>query len=194
MAPLTRIRSVFALAVTLAASGALHAQEQPGSWLQANRASLGLSAARAEVAIGCGSSLLPCRDRFAAAEASQLQDTLRWSMEANVLRPGSPGMGIASGRQGLALSLVGRRPVALFGSRFSLYGKLGATSSQVDPSLATMPVTALDSGHGLAFGAGVSMDFTPRLSASFGVDSYDLRLSGQRDPVRATSLGLQYRY
>jgi hypothetical protein len=45
----------------------------------------------------------------------------------------------------------------------------------------------------VAFGAGVSLDVTRRLSASFGVDSYDLRAGGV-GPVRSTSLGLQYRY
>jgi hypothetical protein len=53
-----------------------------------------------------------------------------------------------------------------------------------------------ESGYGMSFGAGVSMDVTPRLSASFGFDNRDLRLgnTGARDPVRSTSLGLQYRY
>jgi hypothetical protein len=53
-----------------------------------------------------------------------------------------------------------------------------------------------DPNYGLSFGAGLSMSVTPRLSASFGFDSHDLRLglTGPRDPVRSTSLGLQYRY
>ena len=48
---------------------------------------------------------------------------------------------------------------------------------------------------GLSYGAGVSYDFTPRLSATLEWDSNDFRFaSGGRDPVRSTSLGLQYRY
>jgi hypothetical protein len=40
------------------------------------------------------------------------------------------------------------------------------------------------------------MEVTPRLSATLGWDSYDLRLGGgiPRDTLRSTSLGLQYRY
>ena len=52
-----------------------------------------------------------------------------------------------------------------------------------------------EQGFGLSYGAGVSYDFTPRLSATLELDSNDFRFAGGgRDPVRSTSLGLQYRY
>ena len=193
-----RIRASLALVAGLWA-GVAGAQAPDGAangfdW-RPQSTSLGLNPARAEIAIGCGSSLLPCRNRFEAEQATTLQDQLRWSMELGVLNLGSTGMAMSPGRQGLNVSLVGRQPLSVFGTRFSLYGKLGTTYGLADPSLAATPLASTDGGYGLSYGAGVSMAFTPRLSASFGFDSHELRLGGgPRDPVRATSLGLQYRY
>jgi hypothetical protein len=192
------IRAGLAIAacVWATASGAqaLDAPSQGFDW-RPQAAGLGLNPARAEIAIGCGSSLLPCRNSFEAAQATSLQDQLRWSMEMGVLNLGSTGMALSPGRQGLNVSLVGRQPLSVFGTRFSLYGKLGTTYGLTDPALAATPLAASEAGHGLSYGAGVSMAFTPRLSASFGFDSHELRLGGgPRDPVRSTSLGLQYRY
>lgn len=94
------------------------------------------------------------------------------------------GSGIRS--QGLNLSLVGRAP--LF-SGLGLYGRVGNTYgySEGAPGTGAGP----ESGTALSYGAGVSMDFTRRFSATFGWESNDLRFSGG---ARATSLGLQYRY
>lgn len=88
--------------------------------------------------------------------------------------------------QGLNLSLVGRTP--LF-SGVGLYGRVGNTYGYADAA----PGSALgnESPNTLSYGAGVSMDFTRRLSATFGWESNDLRFTGG---PRATSLGLQYRY
>lgn len=160
-------------------------------------ARLGLDPAKVQFNIGCGASLLPCREGTAPSLAgSALPDGLRWSVEVDTLASNAlASRAVPANRQGLNLSLVGRKP--LFGSSFSVYGKLGTTYAAGDPALAaatgTMPAEA---GYGLSFGAGLSMAVTPRLSASFGFDSHELRLgsTGPRDPVRSTSLGLQYRY
>jgi OmpA-OmpF porin, OOP family len=156
---------------------------------------LGLDPDKVQLRIGCGASLLPCRTE-AQALAAHAPQALRWSLELD-----TPSQGMASSRgfpavrQGLNMSLVGRKP--LFGSSFSVYGKLGTAYSFFDPTVAVGygPGPA-DGGYGLAFGAGLSMDVTRRLSASLGLDSRDLRLgnTGARDSVRSTSLGLQYRY
>jgi OOP family OmpA-OmpF porin len=157
---------------------------------------LGLDPEKVQLRIGCGASLLPCRTEAQALAAQSRPDAMRWSLEV-----GAPGEGLASSRgfphfrQGVDMSLVGSKP--LFGSSFSVYGKLGTTYSYFDPAVAVgYGPGPSDSGYGLAFGAGLSMTVTPRLSASFGLDSRDLRLgnTGVRDPVRSTSLGLQYRY
>jgi hypothetical protein len=157
---------------------------------------LGLDPDKVQFSIGCGASLLPCRTPAQALAASNAPDALRWSVELGAPSEAlASSRGFSSGRQGLDLSLVGRKP--LFGSSFSVYGKLGTTYSYFDPAIAVGfgPVPA-DSGYGLSFGAGLRMDMTPRLSASFGLDNRDLRLgnTGARDQVRSTSLGLQYRY
>jgi hypothetical protein len=160
-------------------------------------ARLGLDPAKAQFNIGCGASLLPCREGAAASLASSaLPDTLRWSVEVDTLGSTSlASRAVPANRQGLNLSLVGRKP--LFGSSFSVYGKLGTTYAVGDPALAAATGTSpAEAGYGLSYGAGLSMNVTPRLSASFGFDSHELRLgsTGPRDPVRSTSLGLQYRY
>jgi len=178
--------------------GAAVAQAAEGSSIDGRTSAsrLGLDPAKAQFNIGCGASLLPCRDPAQALAASRVPDALRWSVEL-----GAPTEALASsrafstGRQGLDLSLVGRKP--LFGSSFSVYGKLGTTYSYFDPAAAVgFGPGPADAGYGLSFGAGLRMDMTPRLSASFGFDNRDLRLgnTGARDQVRSTSLGLQYRY
>jgi OOP family OmpA-OmpF porin len=184
------------LVLAASASAQLAAEPSGGFQWRSSGSNLGLNPAHAAVAIGCGSSLLPCRSPEEAAAASRLQDDhLRWTVELGVLNLGATGIALSPGRQGLNLSLVGRRPLSLFGSRFSVYGKLGTTYGVADPAVAATPVPPLEGGYGLSFGAGVSMDFTPRLSGSFGFDSHELRLGGgPRDPVRSTSLGLQFRY
>lgn len=160
-------------------------------------ARLGLDPAKVQFNIGCGASLLPCKDTTAPSfTGSALPDSLRWSVEVDTLGSTSLASRTAPGpRQGLNLSLVGRKP--LFGSSFSVYGKLGTTYAAGDAVLAAATgTTAAEGGYGMSYGAGLSMTVTPRLSASFGFDSHELRLGsgGPRDPVRATSLGLQYRY
>jgi hypothetical protein len=96
-----------------------------------------------------------------------------------------PGSNIRA--QGLNLSLVGRAP--LFGG-LGFYGRLGSTYGYAEGT----PGAAMagpDNGSTLAYGAGVSMDFTRRLSATLGWESHDFKFTGGQ---RATSLGLQYRY
>lgn len=161
----------------------------------AAQSSLGLQPGKARVAIGCGASLLPCANEQAALAATQAPSSLRWNLELSTLNLGTSSRAPAfqSARQGLNLSLVGRKP--LFGSSFSVYGRVGTSYAMPDSvGQLSVPGAAGDSGHGLSFGAGVSMDLTPRLSATFGFDSYDLRLGGSPRDLRSTSLGLQYRY
>lgn len=156
----------------------------------------GLQPARVAYPIGCGASLLRCEPGQTPALAAAVSP-LNWNLELSQLSLGrADRFSIGPLRQGLNLSLVGRRP--LFGSSFSVYGKLGATTyGSADPTGAPAALSATggtDQGYGLSFGAGLSMDLTPRLSATLGFDNHDLRLGGGRDGFRSTSLGLQYRY
>ena len=78
-----------------------------------------------------------------------------------------------------------------------MYGKVGASYGRSDTAmLAGLGPNALgETGYGLSWGAGLSYDFTPRVSAVLEWDNHDLRFGGaSREPVRATSLGLQFRY
>src|SRR6476619_4694521 len=82
-------------------------------------ARLGLDPAKVQFNIGCGASLLPCSDTATPSLASStLPDSLRWSVEAETLGGTSLATRATPGpRQGLNLSLVGRKP--LFGSSFA---------------------------------------------------------------------------
>jgi OmpA-OmpF porin, OOP family len=96
--------------------------------------------------------------------------------------------------QGLNLSLVGKTQVA---PSLRVFGKVGTTYGRSETSAlaASSIATGSEHGFGLSYGAGMSFDFTPRLSATLEWDSNDFRFSGGgRDPVRSTSLGLQFRY
>jgi hypothetical protein len=104
--------------------------------------------------------------------------------------PYSLGMSVGRAPIGLNASVVGR---AQF-SAFSAFGKVGTTTWQrSDTALMGMSGAALnESGNGLSWGGGVSWDFTPRMTASVEWVSYDLRMP--TGPVRATNLGLQFKY
>ncbi|WP_332813499.1 outer membrane protein [Ramlibacter sp.] len=156
---------------------------------------VGLHPSSAQFTIGCGASLLPCGTEGAALQARQ-PSAFQWNLELSQLRLGTTDrLAPGSGREGLSLALVGRQP--LFGSRFSVYGKLGTTYGYPDQGAGLPPALAAgpDGAYGVSFGAGVSMAVTPRLSATLGLDSHELRLGGgEREAVRALGLGLQYRY
>lgn len=191
------MKSVLALLLAAGAAGFAQAQlvYRGDLWPAANAAGLGAAPAAAEVPVGCGPSLLPCASPAMALQRDSEPSTLRWSVELSQLRlapPAGPTAGVD--RQGLNLSLVGRKP--LFGHAFSVYGKLGTTYGYAESGHLPGPAAAaFGTGYGLSLGAGVSMDVTRRLSATLGWESHDLRLvSGGRDNVRSTSLGLQYRY
>lgn len=92
--------------------------------------------------------------------------------------------------QGLSLSVVGR-PSLL--PSFGVFGKIGTGFARPDTMVMGNTATGgPEQGFGFAYGGGVSYEFTRRLSARLEWDSYDLRPAF--GPVRATSLGLQYRY
>lgn len=165
----------------------------PYSWLQGQRPYIGLSLGRARGSAACGATSILCDE----ARPSQLYAGTMigsfWGAEVGYLQSGRLLRDGAEGRsQGLNLSLVGK---ARFGSSLGVYGKVGTIYSRTDSSLPGAGLAGgSEQGFGLSYGGGVSYDFTPRLSARLEWDSHDFRLGGGRDPVRSTSLGLQYRY
>lgn len=96
--------------------------------------------------------------------------------------------------RGLNLSLVGRAPIA---AGFGVYGKVGTTYgwTRTSSTVGSGVTSGKERGFGLSYGVGASYDFTPNLAAVLAWDSHDFRFAGgDRDPIRTTSLGLQYRY
>jgi len=96
--------------------------------------------------------------------------------------------------RGVNLSLVGRAPI---GAGFGVYGKLGTTYgwTRTSSTLASGVPSGKERGFGFSYGVGASYDFTQNLAAVLAWDSHDFRFAGGgRDPIRTTSIGLQYRY
>jgi OmpA-OmpF porin, OOP family len=153
---------------------------------------LGLNVGRSRYGVTCGTTSLLCDDAAPSTEfyAGRMIGNF-WGVELAYLNAGRVQRAGGDLRaQGLNLSLIGRAPL---GHAIGLFGKLGTTYGRTEsPALAGNPN---DQGFGIAFGAGVSFDFTRRLSATFELESSDFRFAGTgRDPVRSANLGLQYRY
>lgn len=166
-------------------------------WFSPGHGYLGLNLGRSRYGVDCGGAAFICdrTDSAVRVSAGAMLGNF-WGVELGYLDLGSISRAGGSTRaRGLNLSLVGKAPLV---RSFSVFGKVGATYGRTETT--TMGVNAAiaagtESGLGLSYGAGVSYDFTPRLSATLEWDSNDFRFAGGgRDPVRSTSLGLQYRY
>ena len=182
----------------LATSPVVQAQDSPAtrSFLPGkSRASVGLSLGRSRYAAPCGATSFNCdsTDNSVQIYAGTMPSDF-WGVELGYLDMGriSRGGGTTSA-QGLNLSLVAKAPLW---QSLGVFGKLGTTYGRTESSalLGSGAGPGTERGFGLSYGAGVSYDFTPRLSATLAWDSHDFHFTGGRDPVRATSLGLQYKY
>lgn len=89
---------------------------------------------------------------------------------------------------GLTVSVVGR---AQMSPSFGLFGRVGSTTYG-RPDTTAMGMAAAPVSDAMSWGAGVSYDLSPRLSASLEWTSYDLRVAN--GPLRSANLGLKYRY
>lgn len=115
------------------------------------------------------------------------QSRLQFTLQLEEMNDPSPWRWSPAGRgQGLSLSLVGRSSLA---PTLAVYGRVSTLPPRPEP----LPVASHE-GYGLSYAAGLSWDFSRRASATVGVEGYDLRLGGAREPVLATSLGLRWRY
>jgi OmpA-OmpF porin, OOP family len=118
----------------------------------------------------------------AGTAMAQSNATMRW--------PGSNaslGLQVGGARtQQPTLDVVGRAGVL---PELGLYGRVGAT-----PGRGT-PLATVSTREGVNYGVGLRWDFSRSASATVGLDNYDMRaMSGELRDVRATSLGLQWRY
>ena len=166
-----------------------------GVWLAGGRSYLGLNVGRSQ-SVACSSTDLTCESKQPSAQfyTGRMLGNF-WGVElaySNKARlPGAMGEAPA---QGLTLSLLGTTRLM---PSVGLYGKVGTNYGRGDPAglPAARVAPGTNRGVGLSFGAGLSFDFSPRLSATLQWDSTDTPvISGGRDPVRSTSLGLKYRY
>ncbi len=167
-----------------------------GTWLPGGRSYLGLNLGRSHAANTCMSTALLCDE---TSRPLQLYTGTMvgsfWGVELGYLNLGRIALAQGSARaQGLNLSLVGKTQLLpslnVFGKVGTVYGR--SDTSAMGASGASFPS---EQGFGLSMGAGVSYDFTPRLSATLEWDRNDFRFSNVgREPVRSTNLGLQFRY
>ena len=192
---------IWTAAVTAMASSGPVAQAQDTSasrsFLPAKgRGYVGLSLGSSRYSAPCGAASFSCdsTDTSVQISAGSMVGNF-WGVELGYIDMGriSRGGGTTKAR-GLNLSLVGKAPVW---QSVGVFGKLGTTYGRTESSAAIGSGVSTGSGRGfgLSYGAGVSYDFTPQLSATLGWDSHDFHFAGSgRDPVRSTSLGLQYKY
>jgi OmpA-OmpF porin, OOP family len=204
----TPLSFLFALAAALVLPAHAQTQQQtpgvPGLgsasslWLPgSSRSYLGLNLGRSSQHLACGSIALLCddTDRSMRLYAGRMIGNF-WGVEVGYLDTGRIArIGGSPAAQGLNLSLVGKAPL---GRAVGVYGKFGTTLGRPDTSVmgaSGVAAPGVERGFGLSYGAGVSVAFTPRLSATLEFESNDFRFAGSAgDPVRSTSLGLRYRY
>ena len=190
-----------AVAGTLASNALAQAQETSSasgwSLLPAKgRGYVGLSLGRSRYSAPCGATSFNCdsTDHSVQLSAGSMLGNF-WGVELGYIDMGRMSRAGGTTRaQGFNLSLVGKAPVW---QAVGVFGKLGTTYGRTETT--ALPGSGINNGSergfGLSYGAGVSYDFTPRLSATLAWDSHDFRFAGSgRDPVRSTSLGLQYKY
>lgn len=187
-------------ATALAASLPALAQTSSGSgsWWQPGpgRTTIGLNVGRSNFHNACVAGYA-CddRDQYVSLYARNMPHDM-WGSQLSLVHMGRMERAAGSTRAwGLDLSLVGRTPLGSQG--FGVYGKVGAlvghTTVSADP--ASGLGTGNRNGIGLSVGAGLSWDFSPKMSAVLEWDRYDFRFPGSgREAVHATSIGLQYRY
>lgn len=188
-----------AAVAALASSPVAQAQDSSTNWsfLPAKgRGYVGLSLGRSRYSAPCGATSFNCdsTDNSVQISAGSMLGNF-WGVELGYIDMGRISRGGGTTRaQGLNLSLVGKAPVW---QSVGVFGKLGATYGRTETTalLGSGVSNGADRGFGLSYGAGVSYDFTPRLSATLAWDSHDFHFARSgRDPVRSTSLGLQYKY
>jgi opacity protein-like surface antigen len=160
-----------------------------------SRGYMGLNIGKSDFRAGCGNGAFACDDSDTAGSiyfGSMFRDNL--GAELGYVNMGRVSRGGGDTKaHGLNLSLVGK---AALTPAFSLLGKVGTTYGRTKTtSAAGSGVTAgSDNGFGLSYGIGASYDFTPNVAATINWDSHDFRFAGGRDPVRMTSVGLQYKF
>ncbi len=186
-----------ALTATAALPAAAQSSTSSGSSMMPgmSRGYMGLNLGKSDFRAGCGTGAFGCEDSDTAGSiyfGSMFRDNL--GAELGYVNMGRVSRGGGDTKaHGLNLSLVGKAPMT---SAFSLLGKVGTTYGRTQTTSAAGSGVAAgsDNGFGLSYGIGASYDFTPNMAATINWDSHDFRFAGGRDPVRMTSVGLQYKF
>lgn len=177
-------RNLLGLVVGLAALGAAAQTTGTLRW-RAGASPLGLQPAASDSRVQCGSLSLGCAT--AATLPLYTSPVAPRSVSMELGFSGPPAALKTARPQGLSVSLVGKAGIV---SDLGVYGRIGTTFDRT-PGLAILG----GSERGLSYGVGFSWDFSRSASAVLGWDSYDVRgATGELRDVRATSLGLQWRY
>ena len=178
-------RTLLVLVLGLAAACGAWAQTTGTLRWPAGPTALGLQVDAAPWRTPCGSIALPC-EGDAATLPLYLSATAPRSLSLQISRSaGASALGDASALPP-NVSLLGRAGIAP-DLGLGIYGRLG--------TITTRSLAGTRSEGGITYGVGLSWDFSRRGSASLGLDTYDLRsIGGEARDVRATSLGLQWRY
>lgn len=162
----------------------------PGS----GRTVLGLNGGRSNFHAPCG-SVYACDDTgnyWSLYGRSMASDF--WGTELAYIDMGRMDRAGGTTRAyGLTVSLVGKMPIA---QSLGLFGKVGALYGRTRTSTGAGADIAggRENGFGLSLGAGLSWDFSPKMSAVLEWDHYHFNFQSGRDPVHATSVGLQYKF
>jgi len=171
--------------ILVVAAGVAAAQAQGTLRWRAGASALGLQASHGSAPVPCGALALSC-DREAVlplygsdAASHSLSMRVGWPERAS-LRFGP--------REGASVTLVGRADLL---PELGVYGRVGTALARAGALAPIGPQAPL----GVNYGVGLSWDFSRRASAVLGFESYDVRgASGEPRDVRATRLGLQWRY
>ena len=177
-------RTFLVLGIALAAAAIAAAQSTGTLRWRSGGTSLGLQPSASSLPIQCGPFSLAC-DSSSVVPLYASSVTTR-SLSLQVGSTNGTALKLARS-QGLSLAVLGK---AGFFSDFGVYGRVGTTAGRGSAFSGTPA-----SESGTSYGVGLSWDFSRSASAVLGFDSYDLRgMAGEPRDVRATSLGLQWRY
>jgi OmpA-OmpF porin, OOP family len=172
------------LGLVIAAAAGAAAAETSGALRWRAGGPLGLQPAVQTPRVHCGPISLSCDSAASVPLYASPVAARSLSMQLGTI-DASPAARLARS-QGLSLNLVGKAGIL---SDVGIYGRVGTTVQRAS-GFAGLPAV-----EGMNYGVGFSWDFSRSGSAVLGFDSYDVRgASGEVRDVRATSLGLQWRY
>ena len=206
MKPRILLAALAAAAVSSLTGVAAHAQSNTGasgaydasrsSWLPYTRNGyIGLNVGKPHYSVPCG-PVGSCDNPDASANLYVGGMFNRYaSIELGYLHMGDADRGGGETRaHGLNLSLVGHAPVW---SNLSLYGKIGTTygRTRVEQPLGPGLATGSESGWGPSYGFGAAWNFNNNWAAVLDWQRNKFEFAGiGKEWVRATSLGIRYRY